>query len=385
MKSLNDLKKDGLKSKKIFLRVDFNVPLTQLPATSYQLTEIYRIKAYQKTINFLLSNGAKIGLVSHIEDSFKPIVKEISKTLEHQLGFEEDILNPKLDNQLTLFENIRKYEGEEKNDKELALNLSKGFDIYVNDAFSVSHRSHASVSAITEFLPSYAGFLMAKEIESLSRVIEEPAQGKTVILGGAKISTKLPVIKNFLDKAEHILIAGALANTIFRAKGIDIGRSTAEETEEKIDWDNPKVLLPKDIVVSESSDGRSPLEVLSISAFGGPAVGRQNINENQYILDIGPETVKQFSEIVKNSKTVIFNGPLGLAEVEAFSTGTKIVLDSIIRTPVFSVIGGGDTLALVERLGLSGKFGYVSTGGGAMLEFLAGNRLSGLEALGYYK
>ena len=376
MKKIQEL--EDLKSKKVFLRVDFNVPLTQSSITNHQsvISDVYRIKAHKETINYLISAGARVALVSHADRSFRETVSEIGQILGYQLGFEEDILNPKLDSQLTLFENIRKYEGEEKNDEKLALSLSKGFDIYMNDAFSVSHRNHASVSGITKFLPSYAGFLMEKELSNLEKVLNSPAQGKTIVLGGAKISTKIPVIKNFLDKAEHILIAGALANAIFKFKGLKIGSSFVEDSEvENIDSEDSRIVLPKDFLISTDRSGQTFPEATLV----------KDLEDNQIILDIGPETAMQFSEIVKKSKMVIFNGPLGLAEVEAFSAGTKIVLDSIIRSGAFSVIGGGDTLALVEKLDLLDKFSYISTGGGAMLEFLAGDKLPGLEALGYYK
>lgn len=372
-KKLKELSQKELNGKKVFLRVDFNVPFA-----NGKIGEKYRIQSHHKeTIDFLLLAGARVALVSHIDGNFKDIFGKVEEILGHQLGFEEDILNPKLDSPLTLFENIRRFQGEEENDKNFAAEMAGNFDVYVNDAFSVSHRNHASVSATTKFLPSYAGFLLTKEVENLDKVLNAPAEGKTIILGGAKVLTKIPVIKNFIDKAEHILIAGALANTIFKFKGLAIGQSVVEdsgmaEALEETDWDDPKILLPKDIVVSEGSEGTA--KVLLV----------QNLEDNQMILDIGPETAKQFSEIIKESKTVIFNGPLGLAEVEAFSAGTKVVFDSIIRSGAFSVIGGGDTLALVEKLGLLEKFGYVSTGGGAMLEFLAGDRLPGLEALGYY-
>jgi len=377
MKYVRDI--SDLKNKKVFLRVDFNFPGPILPDVKTKSLSSFRIQSHKETIDFLVLAGAKIALVSHIDDSFKNIANYIGEILGHQLSFEEDILNPKLDSQITLFENIRKYEGEEVSDAGFAEDLAKNFDIYVNDAFSVSHRSHGSISAITKFLPSYAGFLMEKEIDNLEKVLNAPAQGKTIILGGAKISTKLPVIKNLLDKADNILIAGALANAVFKFKGLNIGRSAVEdsgmaEVLKETDWDDPKILLPKDIVVSEDRTSQSTSEVLSL----------QNLKDDKYILDIGPETAKQFSEIIKKSKIVIFNGPLGLAEVEVFSAGTKIVLDSIIRSGVFSIIGGGDTLVFIEKLDLLDRFSYVSIGGGAMLEFLAGNKLPGLEALRYY-
>ncbi len=380
-KKVSELSEEELKGKKVFLRVDFSVPVED-----GELKEIYQIKAHKETIDFLVSAGAKVALISHAEKEsifFKDVIAKIEEILGHQLGFEEDILNPQLDSPLTLFENIRRYEGEETNDSGFAEDLAENFDLYVNDAFSVSHRNHASVSAIAEFSPPYAGFLMVKEIENLEKVLREPAEGKTLILGGAKVSTKLPVIKNFLNSeggAEHILIAGALANAVFKSRGLNIGRSTAEDADIsqaliETDWASPQISLPQDIVVSESPAGGAAIEVLPI----------QNLKEEQYILDIGPETVKRFSEIIKNSKMVIFNGPLGLAEINEFSTGTRMVLDSMIRSSAFTVLGGGDTLALVEKLGLLNKFSYVSTGGGAMLEFLAGVRLPGLEALRYYE
>lgn len=381
-KKLGELSPAELNGKKVFLRVDFNIPVDD-----GEIKEKYRIKAHKETIAFLTLAGARVALVSHIHGSFENLVQDIAKILGCEINFEADTLNPKSNSQLTLFENIRKYKGEEENDEKLALSLSKGFDLYINDAFSVSHRNHVSVSAITKFLPSYSGFLMEKEIDNLEKVLNASSDGKTLILGGGKISTKLPVIKNFLDpstklgasKAEHILVGGALTNVIFKFQGVKVGRSLVEDfgvddVLRGIDFNDLKILLPKDIVVSKDKSGQTFPEVLPV----------QDLEDDQYILDIGPDTIRQFSGIVKNSKTIIFNGPLGLAEVEAFSTGTKIVLDSMITSGAFTVVGGGDTLAFIEKLGLLDKFGYVSTSGGAMLEFLAGNELPGLKALGYY-
>ena len=375
LKSLKELSKDELSGKKVFLRVDFNVPVED-----GKIKEKYRLLAHKETIDFLLSAGARVALASHILGSFRIIAGDIGRILNHEIVFEEDILNPELNSPLTLFENIRRYEGEEENNKRFAGDLAGSFDIYVNDAFSASHRNHASISIVAELVPSYAGFLLTKEVENLGKILKEPAEGKTVILGGAKVSTKLPVIKNLLAKADNILIGGALANTIFKFKGLNIGLSFAENSKvglalKEIDFNNSKILLPKDVVASGDKSGNSDYRSMPVG----------DLSDNQYILDIGPEAAGQFSEIINNSRMIIFNGPLGLAEVEAFSAGTKTVLDSIISSGAFSVIGGGDTLALIEKLGLFGKFGYVSTGGGAMLEFLAGNKLPGLEALGYYE
>jgi len=220
---------------------------------------------------------------------------------------------------------------------------------------------------------------LQKEIKNLSKVLKESKEGKILILGGAKISTKVPVIKNFFDKAEYILIGGAIIIAILKFKGFNIGSSKVEdgkieEVLKEIDWSDPKFVLPVDLVASSDKTGKSIPEIKPIG---------EELEDNQYILDVGPETIKEFSSIIKNSKIIIFNGPLGLAEVERFSLATRIVLESIANSKAFSVVGGGDTLALVEKWNLFDKFSYVSTGGGAMLEFLAGNELPGLKALGY--
>lgn len=341
MKILTDLTEKELLGKKVLLRVDFNVPVE-----NGKILEIYKIKAHKETVDYLISRGVKLTLLSHIAsiDSFRPLESQI-KTI---LGTES----------FSLYENIRKYQGEEDNSEEFAKELAGSFDVYVNDAFSESHRNYASVTSVTKFLPSYAGLLLIKEVENLEKVIKLPKEKKTLIIGGAKVETKFPVIKNFLDKAEDILVGGAVANVFLKAKGIDVKKSLVGDDflgEAKKLIANPSIVIPEDYIFS-----------------------------NDMILDIGSKTMSNFSEIIKNSKMIIWNGPLGRAEIDELGKGTKAVAEAIINSGAFSVVGGGDTIAFLENVNLIDKFNYISTGGGAMLQFLSGKKMPGLEALNYY-
>ena len=349
--------------KKILLRVDFNMPIE-----NGGISETYRIKANKETINFLIERGAIVGLVSHITaiDSFEPILNQIKEVLGINFNFINDCIGESVKTGLNsakpggvfLLENVRKYEGEEKNDINFAKNLAEPFDLYINNAFSASHRNHTSLVAVTKFLPSYAGFLLIKEIKKLNGALDIPKSGKTLILGGAKIETKFPVIKNFLDKAENILVGGAVANVFLKAKNIDIKKSLTDDNflpeAKKLLEESDNVIIPEDYIISDDM-----------------------------ILDIGPETTSKFIKAINTSKMVIWNGPLGKVEEEKFSIGSKKISEAIISSGAFSIAGGGDTIAFLEKLSLVDKFNYVSTGGGAMLEFLAGNKLPGLVALRY--
>ncbi len=360
IKSIAELTKKELSGKKVLLRVDFNVPVVD-----GKISEFYRLDAVKETIDYLISRGAVVALLSHITaiSSFEPIFNDIKERLGQEMKFIYDCIGPEIKNNLSqakpgemfLLQNIRKYEGEEKNDEEFAKTLGVPFDIYINDAFSESHRNYASVAAVTKFLPSYAGFLLIKEIENLTKAIKTPREGKTIILGGAKIDTKFPVVKNFLDKAENILIGGAVANVFLKAEGIDIKKSLAEDKflEDALEILKEKNLtIPSDYVISDNM-----------------------------ILDIGEKTADKFVEIICKSKIVIWNGPLGKAEIPEFSRGSERIAKAITGSDVFSIVGGGDTIAFIEKMGLMDKFGFISTGGGAMLEFLAGAKLPGLIAL----
>ena len=341
IKLITELTEKELRGKKVLLRVDFNVPVE-----NGKISNTYRIRAHKETINYLINRDVLVSVLSHITavESFVPLSGQIKEVL----GTSNFIL----------LENVRQNLGEETNDLEFAKKLAEPFDIYVNDAFAACHREHASVSAITKFLPSYGGLLLMKEIRNLTKTVETPREGKTLILGGAKISTKFPVIKNFLDKADNILIGGAVANIFFKAKGIDIKKSLTDdkfldEASNLINSNN-NLIIPEDYIFSD-----------------------------EMILDIGPKAVEKFLEIIKNSKMIIWNGPLGKPEIEKFSYSSQKIAEAIASSDIFSVIGGGDTIAFLEKIDLIDKFGYISTGGGAMLEFLAGKTLPGLTALGY--
>lgn len=372
---LSKLGKSELEGKKVLLRVDFNVPLDEFG----DITDNFRLKRHLETIEYLLNNGARVAMVSHIDaiDTFKRITEEIREALNKAFFFVDEKKGPEivkiLDQQpLVLLENIRQHTQEAENDAHFAKQLALGFDLYVNDAFAVSHRAHASVSAITKDLPSYGGFLMEKEISSLSQAIAAPLAGKVIVLGGAKISTKLPVIQNFLDKAEKILIGGALANNLFKARGIKVGASVIDESV-TTDIQSDKIIIPFDVRITDDSSSQSVAAESSLRDFSG----------NELIVDLGPKSTKKFEEIILRATTVIWNGPMGLFEREAFAIGTRAIAEAVAKAE-YSIIGGGETISAISKWGMLDNYDFVSTGGGAMLEFLAGTKLPGLVALGYY-
>ena len=377
MKYLNELKPEALAGKKMLLRVDFNVPAADKDGE----IETFRIKAHKHTLDYLVNSGAQVALVSHRAErtSFSPIAEQIGEALGQSLTLiphsELGSLGLILQKcPVVLIDNIRQDPREEKNDDALAAELAKGFDFYINDAFSVCHRAHSSVVAVTKHLPSYAGFLIKKEIEHLTKALAAPAAGKVLVLGGAKISTKLPVIKNFLDKAEKILIGGAIANNFFKAQGIKVGKSVVDDSTPTQLTSSQGVMLPTDILVAENKSGQGKNEV---KPLGDTA-------DNQLIVDIGTQTAQDFAETIVGAELVIWNGPMGLAEVPAFAAGTEQTARAVAAAK-YSIIGGGDTIAAADRLGLRPQYDFVSTGGGAMLVFLAGEKLPGLESLGYYQ
>ncbi len=377
IKLVNELNKKEIEGKKILLRVDFDVPIVD-----GKIEEDFRIKTQMPTVEYLLNNGAKVLLLAHLGHdapglSFLPITEQLGEILSHTLTLVPHDELSSIDDlfkvsKILLLENLRQDPGEIANDESFAKKISADFDYYVNEAFATSHRKHASISAITKILPSYAGLNLDKEIKNLEYVIESPAEEKVVVLGGAKISTKLPVIKNLINKSKNILIGGALANNFFKYAGIKIGKSLVDD-DVNLDFKSDKVLLPTDILISKDKTGKSITNVVPL----------QDIDPDFAILDIGPQSSKNFADIIKNSKTVVWNGPMGLSEVEIFSKGTRVVAEAVSGVSK-SIIGGGDTISAVDKLKMIDKFGFVSTGGGAMLDFLAGEKLPGLEALGYY-
>jgi phosphoglycerate kinase len=378
MRKLKDL--DGsLRGKKALVRVDFNVPIEK-----DDIAEQYRISVHKETIDYLVDRGAVLGLASHTSKvkSFSGLADHIGRVLGRKFVFLETCLeNGKTlraasPGTVFLCENVRYHEGEKKNDPVFAKRLADGYDLYINEAFSVSHREHASLVAITEFLPSYLGFNAEREIASLTAIKREPSQGKVLVLGGAKVETKVPLIKALASMHEWVLVGGVVANIFFQAKGFKTGASVMDHISllKEVDVSDPRLVLPKDIIVS-TTDGTAEAKILPAG----------DIDAGYSILDIGPETIKLFCDIVRSAKTVIWNGSLGLAEVERFSHGTRALLNAITRSPARSIIGGGDLVAILERAQLLKKVSYVSTGGGAMLVFLAGRELPGLKALGYYR
>lgn len=354
----------GLKDKKVLLRVDFDVPVSE----SGEIQESFRIKKQKEVLDYLVEYGARVVMVAHISDpdvdGFADLIPQLHILLGYEINFIKSISDicSYLEHYAgpALLDNIRKNTGEEKNNPEFAKQLATGFYLYVNNDFAVCHRNHASVSAITKFLPSYAGFLIEEEVANLQKVINASKDGKLLIMGGAKASTKVPVIKNFLDKADQILVGGVIASDILKVKGQNVGDSVIDENASELltglDLNNPQLVMPKDF----------------------------NIFQNK-ILDIGPEAVKEFSEIIKNSKMIIWNGPMGMFENPQFADGTNKIAQAISESSAVKIVGGGDTISAINRIGLMDKFDFVSIGGGAMLAFLAGEKLPGLEALEYHE
>ncbi len=385
MKSIKEIK--DIKNKKVLLRVDFNVPIGKEGIIDEK--EDWRIKAAIPTIEYLLKKKAKIILMTHfarpegkvVEDMrLGPVQDRLSQILNLSVTKTPDCIGDVVKEavedmqvgEIVLLENLRFHKEEEENDEAFAKELASLGDIYVNDAFSASHRAHASISAITKFIPSYAGLLLEKEVKILSKAINSPKKPATIIIGGAKAETKLPVIKNLLNKFDHVLVGGVVANVILKAKGIDTGKSMLggidPEEAKKIDLTNKKLYIPFDVMVCNSKIKR--VEITPVGKIG-----------DEKILDIGPETEDLFYNIIIDSKIIIWNGPMGKFENDHFASGTKRIAKALAKSKGYRIIGGGDTISALDKFGYLDKIDYVCAGGGAMLEFLSGKKLSGLEAL----
>ncbi|HOV88511.1 MAG TPA: phosphoglycerate kinase [Candidatus Paceibacterota bacterium] len=368
------------------LRVDFNVDLDE----KGRILSDFRMRATLPTIEFLLKNQAeKVIIVSHLgrpkgkdkKLSLLPIAKHLEKILKQKVIFVDDCIGEKVKNEIEtrkekifVLENLRFYEGEENNDKTFAQQLAELADIYVNDAFGVSHRLNASVAAITQFLPSYAGLLLTNEVKNLTRLIEKVVSPFVVVLGGAKISTKLPLIDTFLKKADSILLGGGLANTVWKAWDFEIGKSLFEaeqiEAAKNLGSQKAELIVPGDFVVASS-----------FKAKKGRVKEIGDIDPRDVIVDIGPISTKVFCDLIKSAKTILWNGPMGYWENKAFRDSTIKIARAIANSKGFTVVGGGDTLTAIEELHLLNRYSFVSTGGGAMLEFLAKGNLPALDFL----
>jgi len=382
-----------LKGKKVFIRVDFNIPQDD----KGNITEDSRIAGAVPTIKFAIEQGAKVVLASHLgrpkgEKKAKYTMAPASKRLAQLLGKKviqaPDCFGPEVDalinamkpGELVMLENVRFYPGEEKNDPAFAEKLVNGCEVYVNDAFAVSHRAHASVEAITKLIPTIAaGFLMKNEMTFFDKAMSNPVRPLVAILGGAKVSGKLEVLEKLVNKVDKIVIGGGMAFTFLKAMGYSVGKSLVEDeliaTAKKI-MDKAKkrgvtFYLPVDCVVANAFEANATNFITPV----------QEIPEGWMALDIGPASATLFSETLRDAKTVIWNGPMGVFEMDAFARGTFSVAESVGNCYATTVIGGGDTDAAVHKAGVAGKVSYISTGGGAFLELLEGKVLPGVKAL----
>ncbi len=385
-----------LKGKKVLVRVDFNVPLDE----NQNITDDIRIVAALPTIKKIISEGGKAILMSHlgrpkgevkVEFSLKPAAVRLGELLEKDVKFANDcigenikaIVNSLQDGDVLLLENLRFHSAETKNDPEFARQLAELGDAYVNDAFGSAHRAHASTEGVTKFIDTCAsGYLMQKEIDYLGNAVSNPGKPFTAILGGAKISGKIDVIENLLSKVDTLIIGGGMAYTFFKAMGLEIGTSIleeekielAKETLEKAKSSSVKFLLPKDVKVAPEFSNDSPAEIVDV----------KNIPQNKMGLDIGSVTIEEFKSEIANSKTVVWNGPMGVFEFANFADGTNAIAEALVQATengAVTIIGGGDSAAAIKKAGLDDKVSHVSTGGGASLEYLEGKVLPGVAAL----
>ena len=391
--SIDDIE---LKNKRVLVRVDFNVPLDE----NRNISDDNRITASLPTINKIIKDGGKAILMSHLgrpkgkrkpELSLEPVAKKLSELLNKKIIFSNDcigddtklLINNMQPSDVILLENLRFHKEEEQNDPGFAKALSELGDVYVNDAFGTAHRAHASTEGITKFIsPCVAGYLMEKELDYLGSKLENPGRPYCAILGGAKISGKIDVIKNLLGKIDSLIIGGGMAFTFFKAQGMEIGTSLLEED---------KINLAKEILISiENSSTKLylPVDIVTADKFSNDSafqiVSAENIPPAQMGLDIGPETIKLFCEQIINSQTIVWNGPMGVFEFKNFANGTFSVANALKEATEkgsITIVGGGDSAAAIKEAGLENNVSHVSTGGGASLEFLEGKLLPGVEAL----
>ncbi|GCD81219.1 phosphoglycerate kinase [Parageobacillus thermoglucosidasius] len=381
-----------VKGKRVFCRVDFNVPME-----NGAITDDTRIRAALPTIRYLIEQGAKVILASHLGRPKGKVVEElrlnaVAERLSELLGKQvvktdeaygetvKTAIAGMKEGDVLLLENVRFYPGEEKNDPELAKAFAELADIYVNDAFGAAHRAHASTEGIAHYLPAVAGFLMEKEIEVLGKALSNPERPFTAIIGGAKVKDKIGVIENLLNKVDNLIIGGGLAYTFVKALGHEVGKSLLEEDKielaksfmEKAKEKGVNFYMPVDAVVADRFANDANTKVVAIDA----------IPSDWEALDIGPKTCELYRDVIMKSKLVVWNGPMGVFEMDAFAGGTKAVAQALAdAADTYSVIGGGDSAAAVEKFGLADKMDHISTGGGASLEFMEGKQLPGVVAL----
>ena len=386
-KTVRDVEVSG---KRVLVRCDFNVPLDKEDPS--KITSDKRIVESLKTIKYLINAGARVILCSHLgktgqNKSLAPVAKRLSEYLEKDVPLLKDIVSDSTkefvmnmeDGDVCLLENTRMYEEEEKNDAEFSRKLASLAEIFVNDAFGSAHRAHASTEGVTHYLPSVAGFLIEKEIAALDGGINNPKRPLVAIVGGSKVSSKIAVLTNLLDKVDSLLIGGAMMFTFVKAQGGNIGKSLCEDDKievakeiiKKAEEKNVKFVLPIDVVVADE-----------MSEVSNTFVCKPNEIPDDYMgLDIGPETLKLFTDEIATAGTVVWNGPVGVFEIDKFAVGTNEIANAMAQSEAVTIIGGGDSAAAVEKAGLSDQMSHVSTGGGASLELMEGKKLPGIEAL----
>ena len=389
-KNVEDLKVSG---KRVIVRVDFNVPQDKKTGA---ITDDKRIKGALPTISYLVKNNAKVILVSHLGRpkngpeaifSMKPAADRLAELLGQPVILASDVIGDDAkakaaalkDGEILMLENVRFHKEETKNDPAFAAQLASLADLYVNDAFGTAHRAHASTAGLANFLPSASGYLIAKELDVMGKALSEPARPFVAILGGAKVSDKIGVIDNLIEKADAIIIGGGMAYTFFSAQGDSIGTSLCEADKldlakgllEKAAAKGVKLLLPVDNVVADAFSADANAKTVDSTQMPDGWMG----------LDIGPETIALFSETIATAKTVVWNGPMGVFEFDRFAEGTRSVAKAVADSSAISIIGGGDSAAAVEKLGYADQVTHISTGGGASLEFLEGKVLPGIDSL----
>ena len=390
MKTLDDL---DLKGKRVFMRVDFNVPLDK----ERRVKDDLRIRAVLPSVRKVIDSGGRLILASHLgrpkgkaadEFSLRPVAEYLSNLLVKSIPLVPDCVGPEVEKQVSLLiegealllENLRFHPEEEKNDPEFSRRLAQLADIYVNEAFAASHRAHASVEGITRFVPvCAAGYQLQKELEYFKKVMDNPQRPLAIIVGGAKVSTKLGLLENLIPKIDTLIIGGAMANTFFKAQGKEVGKSlveddyieTAARLLESANKRGVKVFLPVDVVVSADAEGRGEVRQVSVD----------KVPENTKILDIGAQSVQVFESVLQSCNTIIWNGPMGVFETPPFNKGTFALAEFIGSLGALTVIGGGDSAAAIRQADAENKVSYVSTGGGVFLELLEGKDLPGVSAL----
>lgn len=392
-RSIEDLSQGELANKRVLVRADFNVPLKD-----GQITDDTRIRATLPTLRYLIDRNAKVILTSHLgrpkgkspELSLAPVAKRLSELLGRDVKLAPDVVGDEVKSlthgmkagDVVLLENVRWYPEEEKNAPEFAKQLAELAEVYVNDAFGTAHRAHASTAGVAKYLPAVAGFLLHKEIDVMGKALEAPERPFVAIIGGSKVSSKIGVLKNLIDKVDRLVIGGGMIFTFLKAQGLEVGKSLVEDDKLDLARDLMKqakdkgvdFVLPDDILVAKSISSEIAEDTVSIDAIPADLMG----------VDVGPLTIDRLKKVLGDAKTVIWNGPMGVFENPAFAEGTRAVAQILAdRTAhgAITIVGGGDSVAAVESMGLADSFTHVSTGGGASLEFLEGLELPGVAAL----